>query len=116
MVFTVDQNTGDKLPRLTEGYADFHIRQMDINFDKSTLTHDVLLPMMTNMWKLQIQTQLEKAVENSLTNVVQKLSEQLTTSLGEVNRPFLSGLEGARKAVKQSDLAQVYANRREKLE
>jgi len=116
MVFTVDQNTGDKLPRLTEGYADFHIRQMDINFDKATLTHDVLLPMMTNMWKLQIQTQLEKAVENSLTNVVQKLSEQLTTTLGEVNRPFLSGLEDARKAVKKSDLAQVYANRREKLE
>jgi hypothetical protein len=116
MVFTVEQNTGDKYPRLTEGYADFHIRQMDINFDKSTLTHDVLLPMMTNMWKLQIQTEIERAVEKNLTNVVQKLSEQLTTTLSEVNRPFLSGLENARKAVKQSDIAQVYANRREKLE
>jgi len=116
MVFTVEQHTGDKHPRLTEGYADFHIRHMDINFDKATLTHDVLLPMMTNMWKLQIQTQIERAVEKSLTNVVQKLSEQLTTSLGQVNRPFLSGLEDARKAVKKSDLAQVYANRREKLE
>jgi len=116
LVFTVEQHTGDKYPRLTEGYADFHIRQMDINFDKSTLTHDVLLPMMTNMWKLQIQTQMERAVEKSLTNVVQKLSEQLTTALSEVNRPFLSGLEDARKAVKKSELAQVYANRREKLE
>jgi len=116
MVFTVDQHTGDKLPRLTEGYADFHIRQMDINFDKATLTHDVLLPMMTNMWKLQIQTQIERVVEKSLTNVVQKLSDQLTTTLGEVNRPFLSGLEDARKAVKKSELSQVYANRREKLE
>jgi len=116
MVFTVEQHTGDKYPRLTEGYADFHIRQMDINFDKSTLTHDVLLPMMTNMWKLQIQTQIERAVEKGLTNVVQKLSQQLTTTLSEVNRPFLSGLEDARKAVKKSDLAQVYANRREKLE
>jgi hypothetical protein len=116
MVFTVEQHTGDKYPRLTEGYADFHIRQMDIIFDKSTLTHDVLLPMMTNMWKLQIQTQIERAVEKNLTNVVQKLSEQLTTTLGEVNRPFLGSLEQARTAVKKSDLAQVYANRREKLE
>jgi len=116
MVFTVDQHTGDKLPRLTEGYADFHIRQMDINFDKSTLTHDVLVPMMSNMWKLQIQNQIEKAVEKNLTGVVQKLSEQLTTTLGDVNRPFMSGLEQARKTVKSSELAQVYANRREKLE
>jgi len=116
MVFTVEQHTGDKLPRLTEGYADFHIRQLDINFDKATLTHDVLLPAMTNMWKLQIQTQIERAVEKNLTNVVQKLSEQLTTTLGQVNRPFLSGLEEARKAVKKSELSQVYANRREKLE
>jgi len=116
MVFTVEQHTGDKLPHLTEGYADFHIRQLDINFDKSTLTHDVLLPAMTNMWKLQIQTQIERAVEKSLTNVVQKLSEQLTNTLGQVNRPFLGGLEEARKAVKKSELSQVYANRREKLE
>jgi hypothetical protein len=116
MVFTVEQHTGDKYPRLTEGYADFHIRQMDINFDKSTLTHDVLVPMMSNMWKLQIQNEIEKAVEKNLTTVVQKLSEQLTTTLSEVNRPFLSGLEEARKAVKKSDIAQVYANRREKLE
>jgi len=116
MVFTVDQHTGDKLPRLTEGYADFHIRQMDINFDKATLTHDVLLPMMTNMWKLQIQNEIERAVEKNLTSVVQKLSDQLTTTLGDVNRPFMSGLEQARKTVKKSDLAQVYANRREKLE
>jgi len=116
MVFTVDQRPGDKLPRLTEGYADFHIHHMDINFDKATLTHDVLLPMMTNMWKLQIQTQIEREVEKNLTSVVQKLSEQMTSTLGEVNRPFLSGLEEARKAVKKSELAQVYANRREKLE
>jgi hypothetical protein len=116
MVFTVEQHTGDKYPRLTEGYADFHIRQMDIIFDKSTLTHDVLVPMMSNMWKLQIQNQIEKAVEKNLTGVVQKLSEQLTTTLSQVNRPFMSGLEEARKAVKKSDIAQVYANRREKLE
>jgi hypothetical protein len=117
LVFTVDQSSGDKLPHLTEGYADFHIRQMDIKFDKSTLTHDVLLPMMSNMWKLQLQTQIEKIVEKNLTSVIQKLGEQLTQSLNEVNRPFIwGGLETARQAVKKSEIGQVYANRREKLE
>jgi len=116
LVFTVVQGSGDKFPRLVEGYADFHIRQMDIDFDKSTLTHDVLLPMMTNMWKLQIQTQIEREVEKNLTNVVQKLSEQLTQTLSEVNRPFLwGGLETARQAMKKSEIGQVYAHRREKL-
>jgi hypothetical protein len=116
LVFTVIQQSGDKFPRLAEGYADFHIRQMDIDFDKSTLTHDVLLPMMTNMWKLQIQTQIEKAVEKNLTSVVQKMSEQLTQSLSEVNRPFIwGGLETARQAMKKSEIGQVYAHRREKL-
>jgi len=116
LVFTVDQNSGDKLPHLTEGYADFHIRQMDIDFDKSTLTHDVLLPMMSNMWKLQIESQIEKIVEKNLTSVVNKLSEQLTQTLGEVNRPFIwGGIETARQAVKKSEIGQVYQNRREKL-
>jgi len=116
LVFTVIQRSGE-FPRLVEGYADFHIRQMDIDFDKSTLTHDVLLPMMTNMWKLQIQTQIERAVEKNLTNVVQRLSEQLTQTLSEVNRPFLwSGLDTAKQAMKKSDIGQVYAHRREKLE
>jgi len=115
LVFTVIQRSGE-FPRLVEGYADFHIRQMDIDFDKSTLTHDVLLPMMTNMWKLQIQTQIERAVEKNLTSVVQKLSDQLTQTLSEVNRPFLwSGLETAKQAMKQSEIGQVYAHRREKL-
>jgi uncharacterized membrane protein YheB (UPF0754 family) len=117
LVFTVEQHSGDKFPRLTEGYADFHIRHMDIDFDKSTLTHDILLPMMTNMWKLQIQTQIERVVEKNLTNIVQRLSEQLTQTLSEVNRPFLwSGLDTARHAMKKSEIGQVYAHRREKLE
>jgi len=116
LVFTVQQNSGEKMPRLTEGYADFHIRHMDIAFDKSTLTHDVLLPMMSNMWKLQIQNQIEKVVEKNLTNMVQKLSDQMTQTLTEVNRPFWSGLEMARKAVKKSEVGQIAQNRREKLE
>jgi hypothetical protein len=115
IVFSVEQLAGGR-PRLTEGYADFHIRQMDIDFDKSTLKHDVLVPMLTTLFKQQIQTQIEKVVENNLTAPIQKLGDQLTQTLSEVNRPFTGGLESARQALKKSEIGQVYGNRREKLE
>jgi len=115
LVFNVEKLPGEAQPRLTEGYADFHIRQMDIDFDKDTLTHDVLVPMLTNMSKNDIQNEIEKVVEKSLTNVIQKLGDQLTQTLSQVNRPFLSGLDSAKEALKKSEMAQVYANRREKL-
>jgi hypothetical protein len=99
LVFTIDQRLGD-VPRLVDGYADFHIRQMDIEFDKSTLTHDVLVPMLTTMFKLQIQVHIEKLVENALSPVVQKLNEQLTQTLNAINRPFLGGIEKAKEAIK----------------
>jgi hypothetical protein len=116
IVFTVEQQQVGGRPRLTEGYADFHIRQMDIEFDKSTLKHDVLVPMLTTLFKQQIQTQIERVVENNLTDAIQKLGDQLTQTLSEVNRPFTGGLESARQALKKSEMSQVYTNRREKLE
>jgi len=115
MVFTVEQNAGDS-PHLKEGYADFQIHNMEIEFDKSTLTHKFLIPMMTGWAKQNIQRQIEALVVNSLASVVQKLSENLTQTLSQVNRPFLGGLESARQAMKASELTQVYIKRREKLE
>jgi len=115
LVFTIDQKLGE-VPVLADGYADFHIRQMEIDFDKSTLTHDVLVPMLTSMFKLQIKTHLEKLVENALGGVVHKLSDQLTQTLSAINRPIHGGIEKAMEAMKASELAQVYNNRREKLE
>lgn len=116
LVFNVEKFHGDAQPHLTEGYADFHIRKMDIDFDKETLTHDLLVPLITNLSKQDIQNEIEKVVEKSLTNVIQKLGDQLTQTLSQVNRPFLSGLETAKETLKQSEMAQVYLNRREKLE
>jgi len=115
LIFNLEKLRDDTQPRLTEGYADFHIRQLDIEFDKSSLSHDVLLPMMTNLSKLEIQKEIEKVVENNLTNVIQKLGDQLTQALSEVNRPFLNGLESAKETLKNSDIGQVFTNRREKL-
>jgi len=115
LVFNVEKFHGDPQPHLTQGYADFHIRHMDIDFDKDTLTHDVLVPMITNLSKMDIQHEIERVVEKSLTGVIHKLGDQLTQTLSQVNRPFLSGLETAKETLKKSEMAQVYANRIEKL-
>jgi hypothetical protein len=119
--FTIEERPGETHPRLTEGYADFSIRKMDIEFDKSTLKHDVLLPMMIGLAKPAILSKIEKAVETNLSNALKQLGDRLTIALGEINRPsFFGGKFGSVKSVKEtiraSDPAQVYAKRRVKLE
>jgi len=118
MYFTIEERPGETHPRLSEGYADFTIHKMDIEFDKSTLKHDVLLPMMINLAKSTIISKIEKAVETNLSNALKQLGDRLTASLGEINRPtFFGGRFGSVKdTIKASDPAQVYAKRRVKLE
>jgi len=99
-----------------EGNANFDISDLDIEFDTSTIRHTVLVPMLTKMFKLQIKLQLEKEVEKNLKKWMAKLGDLMTSTIAQTNRPFLSGLEAARKAIKTSELGQVYQKRREKLE
>jgi len=94
----------------------FDLSDLEIEFDKSTLKHDVLIPMLTSMFKLQITQQIEYQVEKYLNGWMSKLGDMLMSALAQVNRPFMSGFEAARKAVKSSPLAQVFEKRKEKLE
>jgi hypothetical protein len=114
--FKVEQKPEDKLPRILEGNADFDISDLDIEFDTSTIHHTVLVPMLTKMFKLQIKLQLEKEVENNLKSWMQKLGNLITNAIVQTNRPFLSGLEAARKAMKATEFGQIYQKRVEKLE
>jgi hypothetical protein len=114
--FNVEQDETMKKPKLTEGYVSFNIVTMDIEFDKSTIKHDLLLPMMTGLFKQQIVHEIESAVEKNLTGLVQDVAHRLTESLSEVNRPLHTGIEMARKAIKSSEIAQVHEKRKEKLE
>jgi len=116
LVYNVYQGPEDALPRIREGFASFDLSDLEIEFDKSTLKHDVLIPMLTSMFKLQITQQIEYQVEKNLNGWMNKLGDMLMTTLAQVNRPFLSGFEAARKAVKSTPLAQIYEKRREKLE
>jgi hypothetical protein len=114
--YSLAQGPQDKVPRLREGYASFDISNMSIDLDKQTLKHPVMVPMLTTVFKTQIRQQIEREVENNLTGFVNKLGDMVTTSLSETNRPILSGIETARKAVKSTQIPQVYEKRREKLE
>jgi len=55
MIFQVKQGPEDKVPKLGEGEVHFQIHTMDIEFDKESLKHDILVPMLTGMMKNQIQ-------------------------------------------------------------
>lgn len=116
LTYEVDQGPKDKFPRIMKGKAYFDIYDMDIEFDTSTIHHTVLVPMLTNMFKLQIKAKIEEEVEKSLESWVSKLGDLLSSTLVQTNRPFLSGLELAKKAIKSSEVSQLYQKRREKLE
>jgi len=114
--YTLLQGPQDPMPRISEGHASFDIQEMEIDFDKSTLKHPKMVPMLTQLFKTQIRHEIERQVEGNLMRFLEKLGEKMTSSLKEINKPFQSGLEVAKKAVKSSQLAQVYEKRREKLE
>jgi hypothetical protein len=116
LVYNVVQGPEDNAPRITEGYATFHISDMEINFDKSTLKHSVLVPMLTKIFKTFIKKQVEKKVEDNLSAFIKKLGVMLTKAMMKANKPFLSGIDAARRAIKNSTVAQVYEKRHEKLE
>jgi hypothetical protein len=114
--FNLDQQPQDVIPRITEGHASFDISEMDFEFDKSTLNHDLLVPLVTKIFKIAIRSQIEKQVESNLTEFTQKLGKLLTGKLSEINRPFLHSLDKAKKVVKSSEITQDVERRKEKLE
>jgi len=114
--YTLRQDPEDTVPRIREGFASFDISDMDIEFDKTTLNHPHMVPMLSKVWKMQIRMEIEKEVEISLNAFMEKLGDRLMESLKGLNRPFLGGIETAKKAVKSAQLTQGYEKRREKLE
>jgi hypothetical protein len=116
LTFKVEQKPGDKIPRVMKGTADFDISELDIEFDTSTIHHTLLVPLLTNLWKMQIKLQLEKEVEKNLMIWMDKFGEMISNSIAEANKPFLSGLDAARTAIKGTEFSQIYQKRMEKLE
>jgi len=116
LVFNIVQGQEDKVAKLSEGYADFHISKMDIEYEKKTLTHDILVPLMTNLWNLQIQNNIEHSIEKNLTQLIQGLSEKITQALLAINQPFHSGVDTFQNIFGTKEFNTAYQNRIQKLE
>jgi len=116
LTFRVEQSPTDKVPKFKEGSASFDIEKFDIAFEKGTIDHDVLLPLVSQMFKAQIQSLIESEVENRLNSLLSSLGDQLTEAISSVNRPLVSGLEQLRKVGKSSEFGQTYEKRQQKLE
>jgi len=104
-----------KVPRLAEGEVNFNIHQLDIEYDKDSLKHDILVPLVTSVFKQQIQVEIEREVEKSFKKLMKPIGDRLIDALSQVNRPILSGVSKVREVVKGSQVGQVYEKRREKL-
>jgi len=116
LTFRVEQSPSDKLPKFQEGSASFDIEKFDITFDKNSINHDVLLPMISQLFKAKIQQLIESEVENSLGKLLGGLGDQLSQALATVNRPLVSGLDQLRKVGKSNEFAQTFEKRQQKLE
>jgi len=116
MIFRVEQGPEDKFPKLGTGQAHFMINKLSIKFDKVTLKHDILVPIITNMFKKWIIHHVETAVEQNMSHFVQSIGDQLTKVLVHINRPFFSRLAKIREIIKDSDVGQILEKRKEKLE
>jgi hypothetical protein len=116
LTYTIIQNPEENVTKIIEGNASFDIHELDIEFDVGSLKHSFLVPMLTKIFKTQIKQQIERKVEMNLIGFINRLGEMMTNSIARANRPFLTGIEAARKAVKTSNLDKVYEKRREMLE
>jgi len=116
LTYTVIQDPEEKVTKIIEGNASFDIHELDIEFVTGSLKHSVLVPILTKIFKTQIRQQIERKVEMNLIGFINRLGEMMTNSIARANRPFLSGIVAARKAVKSAKLEKIYEKRREVLE
>jgi len=115
ITFLVDQLLGDTAPRFTAGQVNFHIDDMDIEYDRATLTHDVLVPMITSLFKRNFIHSIERGVEKNLDSLVNGIGLRLSESLIGENR-FAKQLESMAASVKHGEFSRRYRMRQEKLE
>jgi hypothetical protein len=115
MGFRVDQLPGETMPKFTAGQVNFSISDMDIEFDKSTLTHDVLVPMVTSLWKRNLIHAIERAVEKNLSGVINDIGKRLSEAIVGFEPRLAQQLNWMNDTVKKGDFSSTYRARQEKL-
>jgi len=115
MAFKVEQRPSDTVPKFTGGRVDFFIDQMDIEFDKSTLNHDILVPMITSLFKRNLIHSIERAVEKNLGGAINDMGQRLTDALTGLEPRFSTRLNELSDKVKRGEFSHTYRQRQEKL-
>jgi len=114
--YFVKQTEGQVIPVFHQGKVDFQIHNFELDFDKKTLDHDILVPLITAMFKNQLQRRIENAVESNLGGLVNNIGEKLTAALTQINRPLMSGMDQFKKTIKATEFGQIHDKRKDKLE
>jgi len=114
ITFRVDQEQGESVPKFNGGSVDFGIDSLDVEFDRTTLKHDVLLPMLTGLFKKQIIRYVERAVEKYLGGIVNDIGKRLSDAI--TGNRFTRQLDRISDSVKKGEFARRYQKRQEKLE
>lgn len=66
----------------------FAIPDMDITFDNKSLTHRLLVPLITSLFKARIIDRFESGVEESLDQGLIALGQRVTSILNEAPNPL----------------------------
>jgi len=75
--------------------AHFSVPTLDVNFDKATIHHDILLPFLLRFFKSSMVSRFEEMVEDFLNEGLRSLGERVTSILNEAPNPLsLSSLQG----------------------
>jgi len=58
ITYYVEQSVGQAVPVFQRGSVHFQIHDSQVDFDKQSLSHDILVPMITTLFKTQLQRQI----------------------------------------------------------
>jgi len=113
IVLYIVQFQSESVARFENASVDFDISKLDVEFDKSSIKHDTLLPLATKLFKKQIKRSIERAVEKNLEPALNSLGRKLTENLKQSS--LVTQMDKVKNTLKDTDTHQVLQSRHEKL-
>jgi len=118
LTFQVDYSPEESMTKFSGSKVDMYIDDMDFNFDRSSIKHDIFLPMVTTLFKRTIIHGIKRNVEKGLAGVINDIGYSLTKSMAEseARKRFQNQLDWMAGTAKKEDFGRIYQQRRQKLE
>jgi hypothetical protein len=118
MTFQIDYVPEESMTKFSGSKVDMYIDDMDFNFDRSSIKHDIFLPMVTSLFKRTIIHSIKRNVEKGLAGLINDLGYSLTKSMAEseTRKRFQNQLDWMAGTMKKEDFGRIYQQRQQKLE